>query len=207
MIKRMGKDHVYSDTDSDKFLHYESHIKDIEDENNLMDRKIELVCEAYDLDKEMFYPKDIKGEVHPLGYWDLETAKSGPYNRFKTLGSKRYLVEIIDRKTGRKSIKLTCSGVNKKKGGEYLCRDGKDPFEEFDEGLHIDKEHTGKLVPTYIDDEVIVKMLDYKGTLDLCKVRSGVYLEKSDFNLSIESGYKRFLLSEANLYYLKKLCM
>lgn len=207
MINRMGKDHAYSDTDSDKFLNYEDHKMDIEIENQIMDEKINAVCEAYDLSRDLFYPKDIKGEEHPLGYWDLETRKSGPYTRFKTLGSKRYLVELTNQKTGEVTIKLTCAGVNKKKGGEYLCRDGKDPFEEFDEGLHIDKEHTGKLVPTYIDEEITAYVRDCKGTTDLCKVKSGVYLEKSDFNLNIETGYKRFLLSEANVLSMKKLCM
>lgn len=207
MVHKMGSDHIYSDTDSDKFINYDKHIKDIEEENHLMDLKINDVCEAYGLDKSLFYPKDIKGEEHPLGYWDLETRKSGSYSRFKAIGSKRYLVELIDQKTGRSTIKLTCSGVNKKKGVEYLCRDGKDPFEEFDDGLSIPKEYTGKLTPTYIDDEVVVKVRDYKGITDICKVKSGVYLEKSEFSLSIEAGYKRFLLSEANIQYFKRLCM
>lgn len=207
MVNKMGPDHIYSDTDSDKFINYDKHIKDIEEENMKMDSKIDDICTAYNLPKEMFYPKDINGEEHPLGYWDLETRKSGPYSRFKAIGSKRYLVEITDRKTGRSSIKLTCSGVNKKKGAEYLCRDGKDPFEEFDDGLRIPAEFTGKLTPTYIDDEVTVRIVDYKGITDICKVKSGVYLEKSEFSMSIEAGYKRFLLSEANILSMKKLCM
>lgn len=198
-ILRTGDDHVYSDTDSDKFINIEYHKKDIEWFNNMVDYKNKKAAEVLGLDLELYYPKDIKGVVHPLGHLEIETEKYGPYSRFKTLGAKRYLVEEVT--PYGTNLKLTCAGVNKKKGVEYLTKQD-DPFEFFDIGMWIPPEYSGKMTSTYIDDEHEFECVDYLGNKDTCRVKSGMHLEKSEFQLNMDYSYRRFLASIENEKYI-----
>lgn len=200
-ILKIGDDHVYSDTDSDKFLNIEEHYVDVEDFNREIDSKNEEVAKALNLDLSLFYPKDINGVVHPLGHLEIETSKYGPYKRFKTLGAKRYLVEEVT-KNGIK-IKLTCAGVNKIKGAEYIS-DKEEPFEFFDTGMKISKENSGKTTATYIDTEYEFECTDYLGIKDTCKVKSGTHIESTSFELSMDYSFRRFLSSIENRKYITR---
>lgn len=198
-ILRTGEDHVYSDTDSDKFLNINKHIKDIEYFNRMIDEKNRDVSESIDLDLDLFYPEDINGIKHPLGYLENETSKYGPYKKFKTLGAKRYLVEEV--KGNENKLKLTCAGVNKIKGVEYIASK-ENPFEFFDTGMIIPADKSGKTTATYIDEEHEFECVDYLGNKDICKVKSGTHLEQTSFELQIDSSFKKFLESIENHKYI-----
>ena len=201
-ILKTGEDHVYSDTDSDKFLNVEDHKQDVIDFNRMIDDKIERVCNKYKFDKELFYPTDNKGKVHPMGYLEIETEETGPYRRFKTLGAKRYLVEEC--KGGDKYvIKVTCAGVNKNKASEYIASQT-DPFDFFNESMIIDEQHSGKSTASYIDDEHEFECVDYLGIKDICKVKSGTHLEPVSFKLQIDPSFKRFLANIENRKFLSR---
>lgn len=200
-ILKIGDDHVYSDTDSDKFLNIEEHYVDVEEFNLEIDKKNEAVSKALNLELSLFYPKDINGVVHPLGYLEIETSKYGPYKRFKTLGAKRYLVEEVS-KNGSK-IKLTCAGVNKIKGAEYIS-DKEEPFEFFDTGMRIPEGKSGKTTATYIDTEYEFECTDYLGIKDMCVVKSGTHIEPTSFELSMEYSFKKFLASIENRKYITR---
>ena len=178
------KDYCYSDTDSCKIENYKDHEKYFNRYNDMILKKIDKVCERYGLDKSLYMPKNQKGEVCVLGVWDFE----GVYDKFKTLGAKRYLVE----KDGE--IELTCSGIGKKNGVDYLLDTGKNVFEEFNDGLTIPPEYSGKLAHCYNDDEFSVNLTDYMGNTCIVHELSSINLFKIPFEISISKQYLDYIL-------------
>lgn len=186
-IIAMENDYVYSDTDSIKCLNYEKHVPYIEWYNKDVTRKLNEMCEFYKLDKEMLAPKNQKGIAKPLGVWDFE----GCYDKFKTLGSKRYLVQMGEK------YQLTVAGLSKKNGMDYIkrkCNNDSDKiFEMFNDELYIPSSETGKMTHTYIDDEMKFIIKDYKGKECLIYTKSGIHLENCEFTLSLSKQYIDFL--------------
>lgn len=201
-ILETGDDHVYSDTDSDKFLNMENHLKDIENFNGRIDEKIDAICKHYGFSKDLYYPEDIKGIKHPLGYFENESGLH-PYRKFKTLGAKRYLVEKWNKKLNDYEIEITCAGINKKKGSRFISKQV-EPFEFFNDLMVVDENNSGRMTATYIDNEYEFDVKDYNGVVDHCLVKSGLHLEKSAFQLKMETSYKKFLGSIENLKYLRR---
>lgn len=170
-------DYVYSDTDSVKVLNYEAHQEYIQRYNELCRRKLMQACKYHGIPFSMVEPSTIKGEKKLLGVWDFE----GVYDKFKTLGAKRYLTE----KNGK--ISLTVSGVNKNSAVPYLVEtygiDG--VFKAFDNNLYIPVEFTGKDTHTYIDYPIWGIMTDYLGNQAPYHELSATHLEASDYSLSM----------------------
>lgn len=186
-IIAMGDDYVYSDTDSIKCLNYDKHSNYIKWYNDNTIKKLELMCEHYKLDKKLLSPKTIKGETKLIGIWDYE----GTYERFKTLGAKRYLVQEGDR------LHLTVAGLSKQNGIQYMIEkcdgDFEKVFKMFNDQLYIPKEKTGKMTHTYIDEKMKFKITDYKGNEAIISVESGIHLENCEFTLSISKQYGEFI--------------
>lgn len=186
-ILAMGDDYVYSDTDSIKLLNYEAHTDYIEWYNNDVTRKLHEMCEFYKIEKERLAPVNQKGHSKPIGVWDFE----GCYDRFKTLGAKRYLVQYGDK------YQLTVAGLSKQKGMEYIikkCKNDSDKiFAMFNDELYIPASETGKMTHTYIDEEMEFMIQDYKGESCFINTRSGIHLENCEFTLSLSKQYIQFL--------------
>ena len=186
-ILSVGGDYVYSDTDSIKCLNFDSHSNYVERYNQTIQNKLELMCEHYNLDKTRLTPKTIEGVEKPLGVWEFE----GNYDRFKTLGAKRYLVQEGDKYT------LTVAGLSKKNGIEHIvdvCNGDSDLiFDMFNDNLYIPSDKTGKMTHTYIDDEMDIVITDYEGNTVHVNAKSGVHLEPCDFTLSISKQFNDFL--------------
>lgn len=177
-MKNLQADAVYCDTDSIKFLNYEKHKHLIDEYNNNIILRFEQEC------KELNYtiPCTPKGKKAYLGVWDYE----GMYNKFKTLGAKRYIVEKGDK------LEITISGLSKDIGGKYIEMQD-NPFEFFNDNMYIPPEHTGKLTHTYIDDEYNGFMIDYKGNKCLIHSPSSVHLCSQEYQLGISAVYKNFI--------------
>ena len=77
-IMSMGKDYVYCDTDSIKFLNMDAHKAYIEDYNSSIIRKCTECLNYWDLDPAMLAPKNKKGEQKQIGIWYNE----GRYDYF-----------------------------------------------------------------------------------------------------------------------------
>ena len=188
-IIAMGNDYVYSDTDSIKFLNYEKHKPFIEAYNKNLIKKLKKMCSLYKIPIEKLKPKTKEGKEKFIGLWDFD----GHYSKFKTLGSKRYLVEHS--KTGE--LELTVAGLSKKEGLEYMkqvCNnDHEKVFAMFDDELYIPADKTGKNTHTYIDSEMECMILDYRGKEGKAEARSGIHLEKAEFTLSLAREYVNFL--------------
>lgn len=187
-IMEFKEDYCYSDTDSIKCRNIENHFDYINKYNNLCERKLKLMCDHYGIAYDLLLPKTIKGETKPLGVWDWET-KNNKYLKFKTLGSKRYMVY----QDGKLSI--TVSGVNKKTAVPYLLDnyDIDTCFDVFNEGLIIPPDQTGKLTHYYIDKPYTGTVTDYQGVKYDYKALSGIYLEAASYDFDISSEYINFL--------------
>lgn len=193
-ILAVGKDYVYSDTDSIKALNYSNHTKYVDSYNKNVMNKLLKMCDELGFNPELLTPKTVKGETKPLGVWEFE----GNYDRFKTLGAKRYLVQENDRYT------LTVAGLSKTNGIEYIknqCNNNSDDiFNMFNDSLYIPSDKTGKMTHTYIDNELSFNVTDYKGIETNVYSLSGVHLGNCDFTLSISTQYTNFLNNLKNGY-------
>ena len=193
-ILNMGDDYIYSDTDSIKLLNYEKHLPYIEKYNEVIIKKMELMCEYYKLDVNDLKPKNIQGIEKPIGVWDYE----GTAEKFKTLGAKRYLT-LKDNK-----LELTVAGLSKKNGLEYMIEqcggNYHKVFDYFNDELYIPAERTGKMTHTYIDDSITFIATDYLGNSTEVTTHSGVHLESVDFTLSLSKQYANFIKQVMNGY-------
>lgn len=196
-ILAVGKDYIYSDTDSIKVLNYENHKPYVEAYNKNILNKLNKMCDELGFDKTLLTPKTVKGEVKPLGIWEFE----GNYDRFKTLGAKRYLVQEGD------NYSLTVAGLSKTNGMQYIkdvCENDSDRiFNMFNDNLYIPSDKTGKMTHTYIDIEQAYNVTDYNGVTNYEHSLSAVHLGACDFTLSISQQYLNFLKQLSNGYIYK----
>lgn len=181
-ISEVGYDFVYADTDSVKFVNYERHKAFFDSYNQEIINAIHRSANHFGISVERYMPKSAKGESKIIGTWEFE----GVYDRFKTLGAKRYLTT----KGGKDTI--TVSGVNKVKALDYMSRNG-DPYEEFNDGLVIPAEYSGRLVMTALDDEFTCTVVDYTGQVCEVHERSAFHSENSKYEMSMSEDFKRFL--------------
>lgn len=185
-ILAFGEDYVYSDTDSIKSLHRENHTDYIDKYNRIIQTQLENAMDYHGLPYDLIRPKTIKGVEKPLGVWDYE----GTYDKFKTLGAKRYMVE----KDG--DINITVAGLNKKACVPYMLEKwGDKVFDNFSDNLYIPPEHTGKNTHTYIDDERRGIVTDYLGNSAEYWELSSVHLMQADYSLSLAREYVDYILN------------
>ena len=204
LIYNIGFDYVYADTDSIKFLNPGKYDYLFDAYNKKVEQKLKAVCAWYSIPEEMVKPKTIKGVEKMLGVYDPE----GVYNIFKTLGAKRYMTYKDD------MISITVAGVNKRTAVPYLIDrrglktvNGKidmsdlsdaskkilSVFSDFDDGLIIPADYSGKKTLTYIDDDRTGRVTDYMGNVAEYKQLSGIYMESSEYNMSMAIGYLTYL--------------
>ncbi len=186
-IIEMGDDYVYSDTDSIKSMNTERHEDYFNSYNAQILDKIELASQYHNLDKSLFAPYTKKGKQKIIGVWDDE----GVYDKFKTLGAKRYLTMKGVQSTEPKYM-ITLAGSNKKKTMEYLVGTG-DPFGKFTDGLSIPPENSGRLILSYIDNETTGTVVDMFGVQYEYHELSSIHMEKSEYNLSMSEEFVRYL--------------
>ena len=188
-IIEFNEDYIYSDTDSIKVLNLDKHKNYIEKYNNMVIYKLKEACKHHNITFDYVSPKTIKGEEKTLGVWDFE----GKYERFKTLGAKRYLVELLDKKTNRLVQKLTVAGLSKSIAIDYMKKISDDVFDIFNENLYIPKGETGKQVHTYLDMRQQGVVKDYLGVeCEFCE-ESSVHLEPADYSFSLSADYINYL--------------
>ena len=186
-IIEMGDDYIYSDTDSIKSMNTERHEDYFNSYNAQILDKIELASQYHNLDKSLFAPYTKKGKQKIIGVWDDE----GVYDKFKTLGAKRYLTMKGVQSTEPKYM-ITLAGSNKKKTMEYLVGTG-DPFGNFTDGLSIPPENSGRLILSYIDNETTGTVVDMFGVPYEYHELSSIHMEKSEYNLSMSEEFVRYL--------------
>ena len=185
-IMSMGKDYVYCDTDSIKFLNMDKHKGYIEDYNRNIIRKCTECLNYRGLDPALLSPKNQKGEVKQIGIWDYE----GKYDYFKTLGCKRYLTY----KDGE--FDLTCAGLPTKAGLNALLADGTDVqqvFSKFNQEFEVPAPDAGKLGHAYIDKSFEYSGVDKNGKYDRITYRSCCVLFDISFTVTFAELYQLYL--------------
>lgn len=194
-ILEFRDDYIYSDTDSIKVINKENHADYIEKYNKAVTSKIRKCLEYYHIPFELSQPKTIKGKVKPLGIWDYE----GTYDKFKTLGAKRYIIE----KDGE--IRITIAGVNKRAGEKYLKTvygSNANIFKNFKEDLYFpasydcngkEENGSGKLCHTYIDKYMKGEIIDYMGNKYVYNEQSGIHMEPTDYSLTLDYEFKNLI--------------
>ena len=170
----VGKDMVYCDTDSIKF---------VGDHNDVFEKlNIEAIQNAKDHNA---YAIDKNGKTQYMGIWDYE----GVYKRFKTLGAKKYCIE----KEGE--VLTTIAGVSKNKGREYFTKVG---IENFKVGAKI--MDAGHLVAYYNDDNIHdIEINDCK-----IKTASNIALLEGGYEVGMTNEYKeliKILLDNGEIIY------
>lgn len=178
-----GNDYIYSDTDSIKILNPEKHMDYINAYNEQIQCKLQKAAEFHHIDPKEFSPVNKNEKPKPIGVWDYE----GIYDRFKTIGAKRYIVQRGD------NYFLTVAGVNKTKARDYLVKNCRDPFDGLSDGLRVPAEYSGRLTLTYIDEPVSGEVRDYLGQIGEFSELSCVHMEPSDYELTLSDEYKAFL--------------
>lgn len=180
-IIELGSDYIYSDTDSVKFFNMDRHKDYFRRYNEGIERKIKFVSEYRGIDINLFAPMS-RGKSYTIGVWDYE----GEYDLFKTLGAKRYLIK----KGGE--VKITMAGVNKGKVSKWLGTLD-NPFDIFNDGTIISKDVSGRIILTYIDDEIEGGIVDYTGIPGHYKELSCIHMAPSDYEIGLSGDFIAFL--------------
>lgn len=183
-IFECGEDYIYSDTDSIYINNNHNHDEYFKKYNDYIIRRIQDTLNYYNIDIEEMQPTTKEGIKKPVGIWEIDKKCL----LFKTLGAKRYIYMKTDGE-----ISITVAGLNKKVAAPYLLEKYKyNIFNEFKNGLTIEKGNTGKLTHTYIDDEIDGNIIDYLGNEGNYKEKSFIHLEESTFEMGLEN-YLLFL--------------
>lgn len=200
-ISVIRTDYVYSDTDSVKLLNGVNYKGYFESYNETVKKKLKAASMRHKLDFDVFQPTNNKGDKKLIGIWDYE----GTYSLFKTLGAKRYAIAMDDAiKIDNVSypISITVSGVNKYVAIPYLFKKANESVEtfmdNFQDGLYIPSEYSGKLLHTYIDDVREGDVIDYLGNTYHYVELSAVHLEPTPYDMSIANTYANYLMNIRN---------
>ena len=180
-IMEFGSDYIYSDTDSIKAKNMDKHQEFIKNYNFHVREQLQAAADYHGIPMEDFEPKTIKGVPKLIGVWDFE----GTYDKFKTLGAKRYLVQKGD------DIEFTVAGVKKQAIKDYMLETYgiEGTFEAFTRELEIPKGKTGKLTHTYIDHEWEGDILDYMNIPYHYYEKSAIHLEPAAFKFSMLDSF------------------
>ena len=186
------EDYIYSDTDSIKFKNVEKHLPFFEKFNEGVTAQVQEAMKKHRLSEDMAAPCNQNGVRKHIGHLEFECR----YDKFKSLGAKRYLTETDG------ELSLTCSGLNPYEASIFLSQQ-KDPFECFNDNMYVPPEYTGKLTHTYIDDEMRGTIKDCNGVSYTYYEKSGVHLEAQEYSLSIGYAYAQFLKGVKTYYEIK----
>ena len=193
-ICEFGTDYIYSDTDSVKVINADKHREYFERYNKMITERLETALDHHGLPHDLIHPKTVKGEEKHLGIWDFD----GSYERFKTIGAKRYMVEYSDDPRNDKpgDISITVSGLNKKVCVPWMKEKfGKRIFEAFSDELCVPGEYTGKMTHTYIDELREGEITDYLGKTAEYREESGIHLSETEYDMSLAGEFLTYLQS------------
>ena len=182
-LLEMGDDYIYADTDSNKILNFERHKAWVDRYNEwITDRLDKVLTDHHGLSADLSRPLTVKGQPKQLGVFEFE----GTYDRFKTLGAKRYMTE----KNGK--IEITVAGVPKKEGSAYMSKYGEFAFDTFADGLVFD-ESVGKKTRTYLSTTYDEEVVDYLGNIGHITVTHAVHLEPTRWTMGIGMEWLEYL--------------
>ncbi len=162
ILKELGDDGVYTDTDGVKSL--EGIIEPF--------KRFNAQIEDFAAQIPGTQVADNDGVIHTLGAWEYE----GSYDRFITLGTKKYAYE----QNGE--LNITTAGVNKKKGAKELGR-----LEKYKEDFTF-YEAAGREAIYNDDADFWIEREGHK-----LHITRNVFLKNSSFTLGLTAEYRRLI--------------
>lgn len=171
-IDAVGRDSVYCDTDSLKYLNDHEKVftelnDDIRKNNEIMGLK----------------PVIIGNDSYELGIWEDDAQ----YKRFICFGSKKYAYEYYKPNKNGDSYGVTVAGLNKNLATEYINKYG---LEEFKLGKVFDEDISGRLTPHY-NDTIQWRNIEVDG--HKCELTSNIALLPTTYTLGISKDYEELL--------------
>lgn len=192
-IYHVGEDFCYCDTDCVKFMNGAKYRDYFERENETAKKQAELTAKRLALDISQVTPVAPDGSRKILGVWEHEAT----YNRFKTLGAKRYLCEYDDG-----HMLLTVAGSNKKLTLEYIEETAKrlavDVFDVFHDKLVIPPEYAKRLIMKWVDNEKSGYEFDYLGVGHAYHTECGIWSKSGSYTFSIAQHLEEGVLGLAH---------
>lgn len=179
-IKHMSENAVYCDTDSIKYLGRKRYDKYWTVVNNSLKERFTDAMKFHGFTEEEYRFFDKDGKEYFMGIFEEEE----PYRHFKSLGSKRYLVEYYDGK-----VSSTVAGAPKNLADKL----GKTPEEKFKAFTNNFKLKNCKLCHTYTEGRSFMCITDYNNECAVQEVRSGVCLTPTDFSMNLTEEFFEFL--------------
>ena len=120
----------------------------------------------------------VKGHTYYIGEWEFE----GTYKTFKTMGSKKYIVE-----TQKGEIKLTLAGVNKSKGSKWFAEHG--GCKAFKKGIILKPKVCGRTTAYYNTEPIHkLKFGDYEFT-----TASNLAIIPTTYELGVTDEYEELI--------------
>lgn len=174
-------DVLYNDTDSIKIRNFEKYRDIINKYNEKQTELNKEICAHFGYNFELF---------NDLGTFEIEN-HGNAYERFKTLGAKRYITEY------KNEYEVTLAGLPKTSITKYIekenvkrAKQNKTPldvFEFFDDDMTLDIDDSQKLTTAYNDTET-----EYNVNGEIMREKSSVCLYSIPFKLSLTKEYKEF---------------
>lgn len=180
---------VYCDTDSCKGLYTDADTKWFDDYNENIADIQKIVAEIVGFDPKLYCPKTPKGTPKRLGIF----AEEDTCIEYKTLGAKRYVDLVYNKKTGKNEIQATIAGIPKKcAAAKFSCVD------DFQINTVWNTQESGKLTAIYTHNQTRGIWIDRDGNrYDPYKnsfyPKYGICLKPTTFNLSLSNDYENFL--------------
>lgn len=159
MLWKVGRDVVYCDTDSIKYIG--KHETDFKERNEYLQSQAESAGA---------YAETADGRVKYMGVWEDD----GYYEEFKTLGAKKY----VYRESG--DIHSTIAGVSKSAGTRYFNENGVDGFK-----IGATIRDSGHLTAYYNDEDI--HSITVNG--DTFTTASNVALIDNNYTIGVTNEY------------------
>lgn len=175
---------IYCDTDSIYFL-------DSEKNRNIV---TEYNKKVLSLNKKIFDNENL----HDLGLFDYQPQAIA----FKTLGCKRYIYTY--EKNNEIKLKQTIAGLPKKTLETWKKENNKtfdDVFNFFNTNMCINSKYSNKLTSCYNDNEHTDIVTDYQGNTEYMTELSGITLNNSDYNLTLNENWIDFLMENFKIHF------
>ena len=183
----------YCDTDSCKGYYSPDGLEWIKQYNNEVEERQNRVAAELGIDPELFSPKNKDGEIKRLGW--LEEEFTDNIECFKTLGAKRYCIQLKkgkkDKKSGKiKKILTTIAGLPKKAGTAVIKT-----IDDFNNMTEWKPSQSLKKIVYYNDNQPECIWTDYKGVEYTDNNQFGAPIVPTGYDLSMSEEFIKFLLT------------
>ena len=139
------------------------------------------------------YAKDIKGKIHYMGVWEKEGKASHSFERFASLGAKKYAYEELDPVERTLTLKTTIAAVTKDGAAELAAAFGPSALDRFAACRYDENEFTfvraGGTALIYNDDDDIDLEIDGHHL----HIGRNVVITDDTYRLSLQEEYSSII--------------